>query len=125
MTRLGGGDDEEEDHADVVSRLQCSHEFHGGCVGDWVTTCNRKGLPLTRSTCRRPLHIMSELIRQNRKSRGRSKGGGGCSFIARNLGGFKGKRRNDERKDAVKFFFPKQSNKIRFKDRHAFSPVRS
>jgi rubrerythrin len=47
-------DDEEDDHADMVSRLQCSYEFHGGCVGDWVTTCNRKGLPLTCPTCRGP-----------------------------------------------------------------------
>lgn len=52
---LGPMDEEEEDPDDVVCRLQCSHDFHGGCVEGWTSTCNRKGLPLTCPTCRRPL----------------------------------------------------------------------
>ena len=48
-------DEEEEDKDDMVRRLQCSHDFHGGCMESWTSTCSRKGLPLTCPTCRRPL----------------------------------------------------------------------
>jgi hypothetical protein len=55
---LGPIDDkEEEDPDDVICRVQCTHEFHGGCVGSWTSTCTRKGLSLTCPTCRRPLQF--------------------------------------------------------------------
>ena len=52
---LGPMDDEEEDEDDMICRLQCSHEFHVGCVDSWTSTCTRKGLLLTCRTCRGPL----------------------------------------------------------------------
>lgn len=52
---LGPMNDEEEEEDEVVCRLQCSHEFHGGCMDSWTSNCTRKGLPLTCPTCRQPL----------------------------------------------------------------------